>query len=364
MSGDLVVMGPRERAERLLSKLASRTLFAVVAGSTRASTIPGISIAGPSPEATLYTPTLDVEYLLAGRPLTLNVVPVSPEGLPTPALITRAVLEAVKEPVLVVDAGCAYEPKVPHVDMPSGRVGGRIDEEPALPRGTARRLYEEARLLGSRMARGLDAMIIGETIPGGTTVAAAVVEALGYHGLGRVSSSSARNPHSLRARVVQRALERLRGAHDVFEVVDEVGDPVHVSIAGLARGASEAGAVVGLAGGTQMAAVLAILAKTSPEVLDKVAVLTTRWIVGDPSSDIAGLVNDIAPGVPIVAARFSLRESRHQGLRAYEEGFVKEGVGAGGALVLGIARGLGPEEMRRLIEEEYERVLGQEARGG
>jgi len=358
LNKDLLVIGPEERAERLLEKLSSRTLFSVVAGSTKTSTIPGISIAGPSPEATLYTPTLDVEYLLAGKPVTLDVVPVSPEGLPTPALITRAVLEAIGGPVLVVNAGCAYEPRVPHVALPSRRMGGRIDEEPALPRGTARKLYEEARLLGSKIARRLDVLVVGETIPGGTTVAAAIVEALGYRGLGRVSSSSAKNPHDLRTRVVLRALERIRGLSDVFEKIDEVGDPVHVSIAGLARGAAEAGAMVGLAGGTQMAAVLAILARTSPGTLDSVGVLTTPWIVNDTTSDMAGLVRDIAPSVPVIATRFSFQGTRYSGLRAYDEGFVKEGVGAGGALVLGVAHGLGLGELRRLIEEEYERVLG------
>lgn len=335
-------------------------MFVIVAGSTRTSTIPGISIAGPSPEATLYTPTLDVEYLVAGKPVSLDVVPVSPEGLPTPALITRAILNRVREPVLVIDAGCVYEPKIPHIVLPSKRQGERIDNSPALPRGTSQRLYNEARLLGHTIARRSDTLIIGETIPGGTTVAAAILEALGYKALGRVSSSSVNNPHSLRRKVVLRALERAKKLSDIFEKIDEVGDPVHVSIAGLARGAVEAGALVGLAGGTQMAAVLGIIAKTSPNILDNIAVLTTPWIVNDTSADIAGLMRDIAPSVPIIATRFSFKGARHRGLRAYDEGFVKEGVGAGGALVLGVARGLGLEEIKSLVEKEYERVL----RGG
>lgn len=359
LNEDFIIIGPKERAMMLLEKLSSNTLFSIVAGSTKTSTIPGISIAGPNPEATLYTPTLDVEYLLAGKPLTLNIVPVSPEGLPTPALIARAVLEALEEPVLAINAGCAYEPQVPYVALPSRHVGGRIDEEPALPRGRARKLYEEARLLGSKLARRLDVLLVGETIPGGTTVAAAIVEALGYRGLGRVSSSSAKNPHSLRTRVVLKALERARGLSDVFERIDEVGDPVHVSIAGLARGAAEAGALVGLAGGTQMAAVLAILAKSSPDTLESVGIMTTQWILNDKTADIAGLVRDIAPNVPIIATKFSFQDTKYQGLRAYDKGFVKEGVGAGGALVLGRAKGLGLEELRRLIEKEYEEVLGE-----
>jgi len=351
----VAVYGPGGGA---LERLGGRVLFAVVAGSTATSTIPGISIAGPSPEATVLTPVLDVEYLLAGRPVTLSVVPVSPEGLPTPAVLSRAIVSRLGLPVLVVDAGCWQPPRVPHVTLPSRRPGGRIDAEPALPRGTAERLYREARLLGSTLARGLDALVAGETIPGGTTVAAAVLEALGYRALGRVSSSSARNPHGLRERVVQAALARLGGGEDVFGVVDAVGDPVHVALAGLAAGAVEAGAWTVLAGGTQMAAVLAILGAVEPGALERVAVAATPWVVRDESSDLLGLVRDIAPGVTVLAARFSMAGSRYPGLRAYDEGYVKEGVGAGGALVLGAARGLSREEMLAAIEEEYGRIAG------
>ncbi|WP_236698126.1 nicotinate mononucleotide-dependent phosphoribosyltransferase CobT [Pyrodictium occultum] len=344
-------------AGEVLEALRGRVLFSVVAGSTATSTIPGISIAGPSPEATVLTPTLDAEYLLAGRPLTLSVVPVSPEGLPTPAVISRAIVaNRLGLPLLVVDAGCKQVPRVPHAALPSRMPGGRIDKEPALPRGTARSLYMEARLLGSSLARGLDALVAGETIPGGTTVAAAVMEALGYRALGRVSSSSASNPHGLRERVVRAALSRLHGAGDVFEAVDEIGDPVHVSLAGLAAGAVEAGAWAVLAGGTQMAAVLAILSRAEPKALERVAVATTPWIIRDGTADLLGLVRDIAPRVAVLAARFSMAGSRHAGLRAYEKGYVKEGVGAGGALVLGAARGLPAREMLEAVEEEYERI--------
>lgn len=343
----------------ILEKLNGHALFMVVAGSSMTSTIPGISIAGPSPEATVLTPTLDVEYLLTGRPVTLDVVPVTPDGLPTPAVITRSIITLLGLPVLIVDAGCKQPPRIPHVALPSRRSGGRIDAEPALPQGTAEQLYREARLLGSTLARDFDAVVAGETIPGGTTVAAAVLEALGYRALGRVSSSSAQNPHGLRERVVQAALARLKGTEDVFSVVDAVGDPVHVALAGLVAGAVEAGAWAVLAGGTQMAAVLAILRAVEPQILERVAVATTPWVVHDRSSDLLGLVRDMAPGVPVLAARFSLAGSKYPGLRAYEKGYVKEGVGAGGALVLGAVRGLSPGEMLEAVEREYARIVEQ-----
>jgi uncharacterized protein (TIGR00303 family) len=245
------------------------------------------------------------------------------------------------------------------VVLPSRRPGGRIDVESALPEGVARRLYMEAELLGSTLARGLDAIVAGETIPGGTTVAAAVLEALSYNALGRVSSSSARNPHSLREQVVRAALARLKGAKDVFGVVETVGDPVHISLAGLAAGAAKTGAKVVLAGGTQMASVLAILRAVEPELLEQVAIATTPWILHDSSSDLPGLVHDVAPDVPVLSTRFSLANSKYPGLRAYEEGYVKEGVGAGGSLVLAAVRGMGVEEILTAIEDEYRRITGQ-----
>ncbi|GBF09171.1 hypothetical protein apy_08960 [Aeropyrum pernix] len=114
--------------EVVLEGVAGKGVMAVVYGSTRTSTIPGISIAGPSPEATLYTPTLDIEYLVAGRSLTLDVVPVSPEGVPTPAVITRAVARAFNIPLLPVDAGSWTEARVPHAKLPSRVAGGRTGE--------------------------------------------------------------------------------------------------------------------------------------------------------------------------------------------------------------------------------------------
>ncbi len=341
-----------------LGVLKGRIVLVIVAGSTRTSTIPGISIAGPSPEATLYTPTLDVEYLIVGRPLTLDVVPVAPNGVPTPALITRSLAEHLGLSILVVDAGCVYEPRIPVVRLPSARPGGRIDVEPAMPGGTSERLFQEAMFLGKSLSRGLDGLVVGETIPGGTTTAAAILEALGYPGL--TSSSSPSNPKELKKRVISSALQRLGGTRDVFRVIDAVGDPVHVSIAGIVAGALEKDVPVFLAGGTQMAAVLAILRSLDqPLPLSRrVAVLTTRWIVEDSSSSLTELVSRIG-SIPVVAAWVSFSSSRHEGLRLYDKGYAKEGVAAGGAMVIGLVRGLSPRDVVGLVDNEYDNIVSQ-----
>lgn len=352
--------------EELVERMrGARKLFVVVAASTRTSTIPGISIAGPSPEATLYTPTLDVEYLLAGKPLTLDVIPVTPEGIPTPALVTRAALSLARGTgVLVVDAGCAHEPRVAHAVLPSRTVGGRIDVEDALPRGTSRRLFEEARLLGRWLARGVDAVVIGETMPGGTTTAAAILEALGYPGVDYVSSASPRNPRELKKRVVSEALRRLGGrARDVFEAVDVVGDPLHVSVAGLAAGAAEHARLVVLAGGTQMASVAAILAKLGLLDPERYAIATTRWLLEDSSSSLDAIIDAVEPRLPVAGAPLDFSSAPYPGLRAYEEGYVKEGVGMGGAVLVALAEGASVERVVEAVIAEYERVARPAPRG-
>ena len=333
-------------------------IFVLFIASTRTSTIPGISIAGPSPEATLYTPALDAEVVVAGAPLS-GPVPVSPEGVPSPAIVSRAMLEALGLPVVVVDAGSYAEPRVPHIDLPSRTVGERIDTGRAMERGTASRLFSESRLLGRSLAREACA-VVGESMPGGTTTAMGVMEALGYGARGRVSSASPRNPHELKARVVEEGL-RASGisvpARDPFEAVDSVGDPLHVSIAGFVAGALESGSQVILAGGTQMCAVLAILARLGVDASGKLGVATTRWIIEDGSSDMRGLVEEIYPGAELAWARASFAGSRFRGLRMYEEGYVKEGVGMGGLMLLAERLGLTNKDILNAVEDTYEKII-------
>jgi len=342
-----------------LPTIGDRLMFIVFIASTETSTIPGLSVAGATPEATLYTPALDVEYLILGRPLSANVVPVTPTGIPTPALLSRASLSLLRIPFLVVDAGSHVKPRVPNVKLPSGVVGGRVDSGRALPRGVSRALFEESRVLGLSLARGLDTVVVGESMPGGTSTAMAVMEALGYRARGRVSSASKVNPHELKVRVVEEGFRRAGlkpPVADVFEAVDLVGDPLHISIAGFVVGALEVGAKVVLAGGTQMCSVLAILKKLEVELAGRVSVFTTRWLVEDRSSDMLGLLRDIAPEVNLVASTLNLSSSKYPGLRAYEEGYVKEGVGAGGLLTLLAIRGFDEGIVLERIESEYERL--------
>ncbi|ACB39246.1 nicotinate mononucleotide-dependent phosphoribosyltransferase CobT [Pyrobaculum neutrophilum] len=321
-------------------------LLVVVVGTTDVSLIPGISIAGPSPEATHYTPALDVEYLLTGRPKTLDVVPVTPDGIPTPAVVTRALTGDL--PKLVVDAGSRIPPKIPRVVL-GGVPGGDI-RRGAMPREAAEEVAANGRLLGRQLARW-GRVAIGESIPGGTTTAMAILLALGYDAWGRTSSASPDNPKELKARVVKEALARVKPPLDAVTAASEVGDPVHLAVASIALGVAEGGGEVVLAGGTQMAAAAALYKALGGDV-ERLAVATTRWILEDKSADFLGLMREV--GVRrVYASRSSFGGSRCRGLRAYDRGYVKEGVAMGYALWRAESSGVDPLPQ---VEAELERL--------
>lgn len=338
------------------------TLFVYFIASSKTSTIPGISIAGASLEQTLYTPTLDVEYLVLGKPKSVDVIPITPEGIPTPAIITRSVLSLTKASHLVVDCGAFRRPAMPVTALPHAVVGGRIDVENALPEGYGEKLFRDGEILGRALASKNSLLIAGESMPGGTTTAMAIMEALGFNAIGRVSSASPSNPTKLKEDVLRKALTRYGReipVKNVFEAVEVFGDPLHISIAGFVSGAIEKDSKVILAGGTQMCSVVAILKRLGLNLSGRVAIGTTKWIVSDRSSDIAGLVKDIAPEVPIAYTLLSFDDAPFAGLRYYERGYVKEGVGAGGAVVTAqLVWGLPLATVKEAIYREYERIAG------
>jgi NaMN:DMB phosphoribosyltransferase len=124
------------------------------------------------------------------------------------------------------------------------------------------------------------------------------------------------------------------------------------AFAGLVIGAAAQIPVL-MAGGTQMSAVLAVVNALKPDVLCNVAIGTTRWVISDRSSDLKGIVAQISD-VPILAADIDFAQSRFSGLKAYEKGIVKEGVGAGGAAIAAMAK-LGGAVTKDMLLKEIER---------
>jgi NaMN:DMB phosphoribosyltransferase len=137
-----------------------------------------------------------------------------------------------------------------------------------------------------------------------------------------------------------------------------VGDPMIPAAAGFIIGAARKVPVL-MAGGTQMAAVLSIIKAMEPEVMGNIALGTTKWIVNDKTSDIRDLVRQ-SGRVPILAANFDFTNSRLSGLRIYETGLVKEGVGCGGATIAAICSSKGKIDSATMlseIEKSYDRLM-------
>lgn len=326
-------------------------MFALAISYTETCTIPGITIAGQSPDLLQYTPPADAEFLNFGYCRCIDAVPVSPDGKPTPALLTKTALESASIPNVVVNAGTKIAPNLPYFETGIG-YGRNILDGPAMSLDSVSRAVEYGRMVGRCLGPSTDCLVIGESIPGGTTTAQAVLAGLGTEA--KVSSSMQQNPVALKHKIATDALVRA-GQGDPFHVVSQVGDPMIPTVAGILSTASSQTRVL-LAGGTQMAAVLAF-AKTTGYNKDNTALATTSYVIDDETANLVETVRQVA-GVPVFGVRLALAESKIDGLRSYSEGFVKEGVGAGGASLAAMLKvGMDTQHLLRLTESQYEQIF-------
>ena len=149
------------------------------------------------------------------------------------------------------------------------------------------------------------------------------------------------------------ALKRLR-SKDPFEIISQLGDPMIPTIAGILSTASEISRVI-LAGGTQMAAVLAF-AKSMGFDGKNTAIGTTSYVAEDKSANLVDMILQILD-IPILVAKLKLAESKISGLNSYAEGFVKEGAGAGGASIgCMLKTGIDAKGLLDLTEKEYSKI--------
>ena len=301
------------------------TRFVLVAGTTKTARIDGISAAGSDLDLLAHTPSADAELIEYGHLVRAPTLPVSPTGCPTPAAVTRAVRELVGFETLVVDAGLAEPTGAPTVDV--GAKPGR-DVRRADPVPTAPGAWVAARELGRALPD--DELVIGETVPGGTTTALGVCRALGVDL--PVSSSLPENPLDLKREVVDAAFEASDlGPGDAASypelAVRFLGDPVIAVVAGLTAGALESGTAVVLGGGTQMLAAAALVRHAG--VADPLTVATTTYVADDVDVDSTATALDC--DLVVTDPGF---EGRDDPLARYAAGEAKEGAGMGGALVL------------------------------
>jgi uncharacterized protein (TIGR00303 family) len=357
----LFVTAP-ERGRAFAAKWRRQTpVFWCVLGHTDTCLLTGISTAGVSEELRPLTPAADAEVVNLGVAVCLPALPSSPLGAPGPAGITRAALRVGGLEARFVGAGLRVWPNTDCRRMAEAP-GGNVEFGHAVP--DAQLLFESGLALGRELADTVPYLVLGESVPGGTTSALTVLLALGYAAEGRVSGSMPGNAHELKTRVARAALASagLRlgaGRADPLLAVSKVGDPMQPIAAGIAIGASETCDVL-LAGGSQMLAVAALIrALRGVSGLERVAIGTTRWIVEDPSSDVPGLAAEVSPDLAVLAANLDFSASRHAGLREYERFLVKEGVGAGGACIAALlATGESLERLHVVIDDVYDELLG------
>jgi uncharacterized protein (TIGR00303 family) len=344
--------GNIDRAENFIDSIKSQKfLFSFVISYTETCEIPGITFAGADKESIKFTPPADAEYLHYGHCKTIDQIPMTPDGKPTPGLLTKTALESSSIPHLTINAGSKISPQLPFIE--SGlSFGQNISTQDAMTSSQVLHAVDYGRIVGRNLASLTDCLIIGESIPGGTTTALAVLKALGFDA--KVSSSIPNNPIELKNHIVDRALERIT-FDDHYDIIKKVGDPMIPFVAGMLSSGSDVSKVM-LAGGTQMTAVLAFASKLGFNEKNT-AIGTTSYITNDSTANFKSLVEEIAD-IPAISVDPGLKNSKYSGLRAFSEGFAKEGVGAGGTIISSMLKtGNDSTKFLEMAEKEYGRLF-------
>ncbi len=328
-----------------------KPLFVCILANTETAKIPNISAAGKSPQLTDYTPAADAELVETGNAMSINEPAMTPSGAPTPAVLTRASMLLTGIPCLFINSGLRIRPMVPTIDI-NAMPGGDIRKGHAVV--DALDIYKKSKTLGEKLGKLSDFVIIGESVPGGTTTALGVMNALGYDS--KVSSSFPDNPLDLKHKVVSEGMKSARISfgslkNEPLRAVECLGDPMMAAAAGLVDGL---GAKTMLAGGTQMVSVLAVIKHLG--LKRDVSIATTSYVADDASANFREMTEML--GYQAFAADPGFGSSKRKGLRMYERGDVKEGVGAGGAMFASAMMGFSQKEFREKVEEVCDNIFG------
>ena len=343
--------GNIESAKEFINSLEkSQFNFCLVISYTETSEIPGITIAGADKEFLKFTSPADAEFLRHGHCKCIDTIPMSPDGKPTPALLTKVALDSAKIPHFIINAGSKISPDIPHFDSQL-EFGKNISESTALSPEKVSEAVEFGKIIGRSISQPNQCLVIGESIPGGTTTALAVLKGFGINT--SVSSSMPKNPIEIKNQTVSNALKRLT-SDDPINIISELGDPMIPVVAGILSESSKITRVI-LAGGTQMTAVLAF-AKRIGYNKQNTAIGCTSYILDDSNAKFLETVKQI-DDIPVISVDPLLSQSKFPGLKSYSEGFVKEGAGAGGCMIASLLKTrMTSEKLLELIEKEYQRI--------
>ena len=320
-------------------------VYACILSFTDTALIPQISAAGLTPEDRRRTAAADGAFLIRGQTSQTPLVPLS-AGI-SPAIISRAILNALAIPSHLLSTGLPVPLCVPHIELPKV-IGNAVDTGHAMSLEQVHALFSAGRHWGQALAPSGSYLILAECVVGGTTTAQAVLSALGYSVEGCMGSSHLAGNHFQKSELVRKGIDawhqrealsslqqQAAQRQQAFRIVAAVGDPMQIVAAGMVIGASQKSGVM-LAGGSQMLAVYALAgAITQQQKLfwrpEHVVVGTTRWVVEDSQADTVAIAQQL--GVPYLASQMSFLQSPYMQLRAYEQGHIKEGVGAGGCAI-------------------------------
>ncbi|MEM6450858.1 MAG: nicotinate mononucleotide-dependent phosphoribosyltransferase CobT [Cyanobacteria bacterium P01_D01_bin.105] len=346
-----------------------KPLIVCVLSFTETGLIPGISAAGKTPQARHYTALADGEFLLRRQQGYSHIRGDSQYALPplkagiSPALISRAILTQQALPCCLLSTGLPGQLAVPHIALPTV-MARSLTTGLAMTHHQVNQLWDSGLHWGYQLARTYadSYLVLGECVVGGTTTAQALLTALGYEVGGQVSSSHPSGNHPQKQALVRQGLsiwQQRPHLNSAFTAVAALGDPMQVVAAAIAITASKTTGVL-LAGGAQMLAVYALVKAIcnaiGEPVSPKIVVGTTRWVIEDKHADTVAIAR--AVGAPYLASELNFSQSPYAQLQAYERGFVKEGMAAGGcAIAASLHQGWGPSRIRQAVEIELRRWL-------
>ncbi len=337
-----------QKLKSLVKSSAYPGLFVLCIASTYLSDIEGLSAAGANNVDCRNTPKWDSEYLLNW----VKTVPVSPMGIVSPVIITKAGLSQLNLDIQVVNCGVFSEPQMPHLKtsgIPS------FKNKLALPIDIVHNLYHEGLEYANLINKSYEYIIIAECVPGGTTTAAGVLSLQGLDIFPLMASSFAQNNQELKTQIIKQKLKDIDLADSVSPLaqIAGMGDSMQAFVLGLSLGLKDK--LIVLAGGTQMLAIWSMLKAIMPKPdLTNLAVFTTNWLATSNQGGFFKLAKMLDVNFKI--AQFNFVDSPYPGLQAYENGHIKEGIGAGAILILLNMLGLTNSEIQNIIEREYKKI--------
>ena len=336
-----------------------KPLFILVIGSTETALIPGISAAGQNIEQLKHTPALDADFLLSKSGEFKESIPVSPDRIPSPVILSKAMVELLGLDVSIVDVGAFVKPNKQHISLNMGPAKC-LTTGSALDPVKTNFLFQKGEKLGLNLS-SYPYVVIGECVPGGTTTALSVLCSLDINAFDLVSSSFPEGNHLWKNQTVKDALlnnsEKFSSVKkNPMKAVEYFGDPMQAFVCGFIKGAQKANLPVMLAGGSQMLAVYYVSKLLTGFNPYDTVVATTSWITNDTNARTKRLAE--LTGTPLISSNINFKESKHKGLYAYEEGHIKEGVGAGGLMVVAdLYKDILQEEIVSEIENIYIKVV-------